>query len=212
MELEDLKKSWQTLDKHLQKQDITTEEQVEQLIACYKQKTRRRLGSLMSLQRASLSIGLLALLVIGTICLLLTSWVEDTDTLTKWQVVLVYLAATLIVGGGWDWHTYRYIQKTRVDLLPIAEVSRRILKLRLWTRQEVVAISLWVLLFGGIYYWVRDFYLLPAAIQAINISIFILFEVAIIWLLYQKFIYKHLNQIKKDIEDLKDVCTESHSS
>ena len=210
MELEELKKSWQTLDKHLQKQDITTEEQVAELIACYKQKAGRRLSSLMSLQRASLCIGLLALIVIGIICLLLPSWIEDASTSTKWQVVIIFLAVTLIAGGSWDWRTYRYIQQTRVNLLPIAEVSRRIVRLRLWARQEVVAISIWTLLFGGIYYWAMDFYYLPAVIQAVNIGVFVLFEVAIIWLLYQKLIYKHLNQLKKDIEDLKDICTESH--
>lgn len=210
MELEELKKSWQTLDKHLQKQDIITEERMKELIACYKQKVERKLGSLMGLQRASLCIGLFILIAIGPVCLLLPSWIEDTDTRTKLQVMLIFIAVTIIGGGGWDWYTYRYMQQTRVDLLPIAEVSRRIVKLRLWARQEVTAISLWALLFGSIYYWARDFYHLPITIQAVIISVFILFEVAIIWLLYQKLIYKHLNQIKKEIEDLKDIYTELH--
>ena len=145
MELEELKKSWQTLDKHLQNRDITTEERVTELIACYKHKAERKLGNLMSLQRISLCIGLFILIAIGTICLLLPSLIDNTDTRTKLQVVLIFLAVTLIAGGSWDWRTYRYMQQTRVDLLPIAEVSRRIVKLRLWTRQEVAAISLWVL-------------------------------------------------------------------
>ena len=197
MELEELKKSWQTLDKHLQNRDITTEERVTELIACYKHKAERKLGNLMSLQRISLCIGLFILIAIGTICLLLPSLIDNTDTRTKLQVVLIFLAVTLIAGG-------------RVDLLPIAEVSRRIVKLRLWTRQEVAAISLWVLLFGGIYYWAMEFYHLPTLIQAVIIGVFILFEATVIWLLYQHLIYKNLNQIKKDIEDLKDICTESH--
>ncbi|WP_075317453.1 hypothetical protein [Bacteroides togonis] len=210
MELEELKKSWQTLDKHLQNQDITTEERVTELIACYKHKAERKLGNLMSLQRISLCIGLFILIAIGTICLLLPSLIDNTDTRTKLQVVLIFLAVTLIAGGSWDWRTYRYMQQTRVDLLPIAEVSRRIVKLRLWTRQEVAAISLWVLLFGGIYYWAMEFYHLPTLIQAVIIGVFILFEATVIWLLYQHLIYKNLNQIKKDIEDLKDICIESH--
>ena len=86
---------------------------------------------------------------------------------------LIFLAVTLIAGGGWDWRTYRYMQQTRVDLLPIAEVSRRIVKLRLWTRQEVAAISLWVLLFGGIYYWAMEFYRLPTTVQAVIIVILV---------------------------------------
>ena len=124
MELEELKKSWQTLDKHLQNRDITTEERVTELIACYKHKAERKLGNLMSLQRISLCIGLFILIAIGTICLLLPSLIDNTDTRTKLQVVLIFLAVTLIAGGGWDWRTYRYMQQTRVDLLPIAAYCR----------------------------------------------------------------------------------------
>ena len=118
MELEELKKSWQTLDKHLQNRDITTEERVTELIACYKHKAERKLGNLMSLQRISLCIGLFILIAIGIICLLLPSLIDNTDTRTKLQVVLIFLAVTLIAGGGWDWRTYRYMQQTRVDLRP----------------------------------------------------------------------------------------------
>lgn len=210
MELEELKKSWQTLDKHLQKQDITTEERVGALIESYRRKTKRRLGNIQNLQRASLTIGMLILAAIVAVAVLLPSWCGDTGLKLKIEVALGFVALTLLGGGYWDWRTYHYIQQTRVDLLPIAEVSRRIVKLRLWTRQEVAAISLWVLLFGGIYYWVMEFYRLPVAAQAVIVGVFVLFEAAVIWLLYQKLIYKHLNQIKKDIEDLKDVCTESH--
>lgn len=210
MELEELKKSWQTLDAHLQKQDITTEEQVGALIESYRRKTKRRLGNIQNLQRASLTIGMLILGVIATVAVLLPSWCDDASLRLKIEVALGFVALTLLGGGYWDWRTYRYIRQTRVDLLPIAEVSRRIVRLRLWTRQEAAAISLWVLAFGGIYYWSMEFYRLPATVQVVILTVFVLFEAAIIYLLYQKLIYKHLNQIKKDIEDLKDVCTESH--
>lgn len=210
MELEELKKSWQTLDRHLQTQNITTEERVAALVESYQRKTKRRLGNILSLLRASLAIGIVLLVIIGAIAVLLPAWYDNEATLLKLQVVLAFIALTLLVGGCWDWWTYRYIQQTRVDLLPIAEVSRRIVRLRLWTRQEAAAISLWVLLFGGIYYWGMEFYRLPAHVQAVILGVFVLFEAAIIYLLYQKLIYKNLNKIKKDIEDLKDVCTESH--
>lgn len=210
MELEELKKSWQTLDNRLQKQNITTEERVEALIESYRRKTTRRLGNIQSLLRASLAIGIVLLGIIGIVAVLLPTWYDNEETLLKLQVVLAFIAFTLLAGGCWDWWTYRYIRQIRVDLLPIAEVSRRIVRLRLWTRQEAAVISLWVLLFGGIYYWGMEFYRLPAYAQAVILGVFVLFEAAIIYLLYQKLIYKNLNQIKKDIEDLKDVCTESH--
>lgn len=210
MELDELKKSWQTLDRQLQKRDITTEEQVARLIESYKHKTGHRLGNLMSMQRASLCIGLLSLLILIAVGFSLPVWCEDAETRLKFYVILLFLALTLLGGGYWDWHTYHYIQQTRVDLMPIAEVSRRIVRLRLWARYEVTAISIWAFIFCAVYYWAMEFYRLPATAQVAIGVVSILFEVSIIYLLYKKLIYKHLNQIKKDIEDLKDVCTESH--
>lgn len=210
MELDELKESWKTLDKQLEKQSITTEEQVSELIAGYRRKTGRRLGNLMSLQRVSLTLGLLMLVGIGVIIGMLPAWCDNVEIRVKTQVVLVFLALTLIGGGTWDWCTYQYIQRTRVDLMPIAEVSRRIVRLRLWNRYEMLAISLWAVLFCAIYYWLMEFYRLPMHMQAFLICVFILFEGAVIYLLYKRLIDKHLNHIKKDIEDLKDLCTESH--
>ena len=71
MELEELKKSWQTLDNRLQKQNITTEERVEALIESYRRKTTRRLGNIQSLLRASLAIGIVLLGIIGIVAVLL---------------------------------------------------------------------------------------------------------------------------------------------
>ena len=39
MELDELKKSWNTLDAQLQKEPIANEEQIKELIASYKAKT-----------------------------------------------------------------------------------------------------------------------------------------------------------------------------
>ena len=210
MELDELKKSWQTLDWQLQKRNIISEEQVAELIESYKHKTNRRLAGLMGMQRASLSIGLLVLIGLMCIGLSLPAWCEDTETRLKISIFLLFLGLTVLGGGYWDWRTYTYIQRTRVDLMPIAEVNRRIVRLRLWTRHEVIAVSIWVFLFCGLYYWVMEFYRLPFTAQAVIAGVFLLLEACIIYLLYKKFIYRHLNQIKKDIEDLKDICIESH--
>ena len=81
MELEELKKSWQTLDRHLQTQNITTEERVAALVESYQRKTKRRLGNILSLLRASLAIGIVLLTIIGAIAVLLPAWYDNEETL-----------------------------------------------------------------------------------------------------------------------------------
>ena len=47
-----------------------------------------------------------------------------------------------------------------------------------------------------------------ASVQALLITLFVVFDALIIYILYKKVIYKHLDNIKKNIEELKDICTE----
>ena len=63
MELDELKKSWNALDAQLQKEPIADEQQIKELIANYKTNTRHSLGRLVFLQRFSLGIGAVALLI-----------------------------------------------------------------------------------------------------------------------------------------------------
>ena len=44
--------------------------------------------------------------------------------------------------------------------------------------------------------------------QVVIISAFTAIDILIICILYKKGIYQHLDNIKKNIEELKDICTE----
>ena len=64
------------------------------------------------------------------------------------------------------------------------------------------------ILFNILNYWVMEYHLAPASVQALLITLFVVFDALIIYILYKKVIYKHLDNIKKNIEELKDICTE----
>ena len=53
-----------------------------------------------------------------------------------------------------------------------------------------------------------EYHLAPASVQALLITLFVVFDALIIYILYKKVIYKLLDNIKKNIEELKDICTE----
>lgn len=210
MELDELKKSWNALDRQLQKEPIANEKQIAKLIARYKANTRKGIGKLIGVQRFSIGIG------VAFISLLLTIWLlplffQDN---TYWQqqfnilILILFFGASILTGLFWDYKCYRWLTDTRIEEMPIVTISQRMTRFRQWARYEVIAISIWTVLFNTLYYWVMGFHKSGWQLQIIVITLFAILDAATIYLMYKKLIYKHLNDIKKNIEELKDVCTE----
>lgn len=208
MELDELKKSWNALGNQLQKDPITDEKQITELIASYKTKTRKSLGRIVFMQRFSISLGIVGLAVILVIGLLLPSLGFSERLQTKTFPFLGFTAISILAGMWWDWKTYRWNKATHIDEMSVAEVSRRITTFRQWTKYEVITISVWIVLFNILNYWVMEYHLASAGTQAILITFFVVFDALVIYLFYKKIMYRHLDDIKKNIEELKDICTE----
>lgn len=208
MELDELKKSWNALDEQLQKKKVADEKQIEKLIAGYKEKTLRSMGRLAIIQRFSIGMGALALFIILLAWLSLPALGVNDHTQSKMTVFLLFLTASILSGMWWDRKTYRWNKATHVDEMSVAEVSRRTTVFRQWIQYEVVAISVWIVLFNALSYWMMGYHLKPIGRQMLLIAFLAAINAAIIYFLYKKLIYKHLNNIRKNIEELKDVCTE----
>ena len=209
MELDELKKSWNALDKHLQKSPVTDARQLAELITTYRTRASKSLKSISNLQRASIAIGIVvALLLMSIIAFAGLQEIENPQVRIKVLVFTAFIAITIIGGLWWDIKVYQWIKNIHVDEMPVVEVSRRITTFKRWTKHEVVAICIWAVLFNGLYYWLMNFYNDPALLQALIIMLFIVCDTLIIYLLYKKVLYKHLDNINKNIEELKDICTE----
>lgn len=206
MELDELKKSWNALDAQLQKEPIADEKQIKELIASYRAKTRNSLGRISNLQRLSISFGAIGLAALLLTWLFLPTFLPNEHLQNKIAAFLGFIAISIIGGMWWDWKTYRWNKATLIDEMPVAQVSRRMTTLRQWTKYEVIAISVWIILFNVLNYWVMEYHQASAGVQAVLISIFVIFDVLIIYLLYKKLMYKHLDTIKKNIEELEDIC------
>lgn len=206
MELDELKKSWNALDAQLQKEPIADEKQIKELIASYRAKTRNSLGRISNLQRLSISFGAIGLAALLLTWLFLPTFLPNEHLQNKIAAFLGFIAISIIGGMWWDWKTYRWNKATLIDEMSVAQVSRRMTTLRQWTKYEVIAISVWIILFNVLNYWVMEYHQASAGVQAVLISVFVIFDVLIIYLLYKKLMYKHLDTIKKNIEELEDIC------
>ncbi|MCD8184386.1 MAG: hypothetical protein LUE99_16395 [Bacteroides sp.] len=209
MELDELKKLWNVLDAQLQKEPIADEGQIKELIASHKANADKSLRRISGLQRFSIGIGAVGLIVIVlTWLLVLPSFAIEPHIWNKIAAFLVFIGISIIAGMWWDWKTYRWNKETLIDEMPVAQVSRRMNTFRRWTRNEVIAISVWVILFNLLNYWVMGYHQAPALTQVVLTTVFLIFDALIIYLLYKKLIYRHLDSIKKNIEELEDICTE----
>lgn len=208
MELDELKKSWHSLDEHLQKEPIANEDQIVELIAKQKANARKNLGRLTGWQRFSISIGIVALAILLIACLLPSVFHVNEEYQPKINSLILFVAVSLLGGIWWDYKTYRWMKHTHIDEMPVMIVSKRMITLRRWTKYEVIAISVWIILFNILNYWAMGYYMGSVTFQAIVITIFIVCDTAIIYFLYKRVVYKYLNDIKKNIEDLEDICND----
>lgn len=207
MELEELKKSWNLLDKRLQQASFTDEKQIARLVAACQRRTHSSVGRLKSLQRFSLLAGMpIVIALFAFIGLSLPA--SDEGHGTKLAVLLAFGAVSIALGAWWDWRTYKWIRNIRVDEMPIAEVSRRMTHFRQRADIEVVCVCVWTVAFSALYYWLKDWYQMPVPAQAIVIGCWAVLDGIVIYLFYKKLVYSHIDSIRKDIEELKDICTE----
>ncbi len=208
MELDELKKAWNAPDNRLNRTPLASEEDIERLIASGRTRTRKSLGDLSLMQRLSLAVGAVLLLLLVPLWLWTPGFLEDRLSTERFGVLLVFIALSLVAGLAWDWKTNRWVQATRIDEMSVVEVSRRMAVFGRQMRNEVIAICLWVVVFNGLNFWVMGYHLAPVPTRALVIALMLLLDVVLILVLYKKVLYKYLDDIHKNIEELKDICTE----
>ena len=164
MELDELKKSWNALNEQLQKEPIADEQQITELIAGYKANTRKSLGRLVVIQRFSIGIGTICLATLLLIWLLLPTFGFNEQLQEKIVPFLGFIAISILAGMWWDWKTYRWNKNTHIEEMSVAEVSRRMTTFRQWTKYEVMGISIWIILFNILNYWVMEYHLMSVGV------------------------------------------------
>ena len=209
MELNELKKSWNVLDNQTDQHPLVSEEEMKRLIAAGKTDTRQKLGHLNLWQRTSLYVGIVMLCLIIPICLWTPDWMADGEN-SRQRIIclLAFLAISAIAGLIWDWKTYRWLQSIQVDRMSVVEVSRRMITFRRCMRNEVIGACFWVVIFNAINFWVMGYHQAPPATQVLVIALLAAADILIIYILYKKVMFKYFNDIRKNIEELKDICTE----
>lgn len=207
MELDELKKSWNALNEQLQKEPVTKDEQVIELITRYKTNANKSLRYLTGWQRLSIAVGIVGILVLLLIWILPSLFHISEEFQSRINVLTLFIGISILGGIWWDYQNYVWIRNTKIEEMPVSVVSRRMLQFRQWMKAEIISISIWIIIFNVIYYWTMSFNKESIIAQVLLIGVVLLGDAAIICLLY-KIAYKQLNNIRKNIDELKDICSE----
>lgn len=207
MELDDFKKSWSALDKQLQKENIVDEEQIAKLIAKYQLGAKKGINRINCWQRFSVLLGVVAIMVLIGILIIAPSVLLDIMVQPKSVVMAVFIGLTFVFGMWWDIKTYRWSCATKVAEMPVVTVIERINTFRQWIKYEVIAITIWSITFVGLYYWLAECYTLPILAQIVMIILFAFLISVVLYFIYKKMIYKNLDKIKKNLDELKELET-----
>jgi hypothetical protein len=205
MELNDLKRSWSALDRQLQKEHVVDEKQIAELITRYQAGVAKGINSLTGLQKMSLIKGG------GLIALLLVALAVDmvffhVIRLTAKEIAMgVFVLLSIMGGFWWDWRTYNFSRRIKVAEAPTVKIIEQVNEFRRKTRYEMIIISIWIPLFLGLYYWVTDYYTQPLLSQLVFIVVFLAVVGTILYFMYKKLIYKYLEDIDKNLKELKEL-------
>jgi len=205
MELDDLKKSWNVLDKQLQKENIVDEKQITELIAKYQSGVTKGINGLTGLQKLSLIVGGGMVLVL-VLTLVIDVMFFNAIRLTIKEIIMgVFVAISIFGGFWWDWRTYNFSRSIKVAEAPTVKIIEQVNEFRKKVKYELIAISIWIVLFFGLYYWMMDYYTQPFTVQlAFIFGSFVVISIAM-YFIYKKLIYKHLDDIDKNLSELKEL-------
>lgn len=206
MELDELKKSWNKLNEHLEQKDLIDKQELEMLIFRNKQTTRGRINEMAGWGKLSVIIAGAGLIVLIISCLFVIPVIGLPEkTVNRIYVACIFLSFVLFIGGWWDLKSYYWLKKTDLESLPVMKVVERINRFRLWIKYEISGITVVLVLMTGIIYYLYELYEKSVFIQTIFFLFCILVISIVTYLLYKKVIFDNLHDIKKNLDELQEL-------
>lgn len=190
MELEELKKSWLTLDKHLEDKVIINEEAISRLIQHTNQNVK-------AINRFSSQLRILSLCLLGLTLVLFN--VHNYELDIYFRIILLALMPAL----AWDWFVSNYLAKTKTDELPISSVIFRFNKIHRWILLERLIGLVFLLTMAVFMFFHFQLQHSPAPIILIFIFLCIAGICFVLWMYKKTFL--HLRTIKKNLAELKEL-------
>lgn len=191
MELEELKVGWNVLNERLAQNEILNKRIIKDMI------TTRTLSAHERLFR----FDLFGLILLFGICILFPFLNVALETKGLKPLSMVLLEVVLIVGLVIQIIIFSFLSRFNMDKMKICELSRLVLKYKLWTKRSMTyGLILVVVAIIGVYF-IQRAYLLPYVELQLCI---ILFFASLMTYFQLGFYKKNIRIIEKGLEELKE--------
>lgn len=190
MELEELKKSWNALDEHLKDKELIKEEELNKLIG-------HASKGIHAIARLNIRLILISLPVL----ILFLAEIVLHNTLNPIYIIILL---SWIPALCWDLFTTRFLQRTKVDEMPLIEVISRVNRIHRWMINERLFGTFFLLILAvlSFVYW---------QIWQYGVGMILFFIVLwggalglILWIYRRKFLNR-IQEIKKNLGELKEL-------
>ena len=190
MELEELKKSWNALDEHLKDKELIKEEELSKLIG-------HASKGIHAITRLNIRLILISLPVL----ILFLVEIVLHNTLNPIYIIILL---SWIPALCWDLFTTRFLQRTKVDEMPLIEVISRVNRIHRWMINERLFGTFFLLILAvlSFVYW---------QIWQYGVGMILFFIVLwggalglILWIYRRKFLNR-IQEIKKNLGELKEL-------
>lgn len=206
MELDELKKSWDKLNEHLEQKELIDQRELGKLIIKHKQEADGKINVIAGWGKFSIIIAAAGILVLLSFCLFVIPMLElPGKSVNRIYLVGGFLGLLLLGAGWWDLKSYLWLKKTNIETLPVISVVERINRFRLWTKYEIMGLTVMLILLTGFIYYLNDLYEKSAPIQTIFFVFCITVITTVVCLLYKKLIFNNLHDIKKNLDELQEL-------
>ncbi|NDV60096.1 hypothetical protein [Bacteroides sp. 519] len=200
MELDDLKKSWQTIDEKLQSKQFIKDEELLKIIQTKKTSAHKAQKGLVNY-----NLIILGITVILFAYILLS---KEKYFLVLGDLFIGVLVLLIAIVIPWNIYTLRYLYKTDIYNMPLTTVVKRINKYNYWMTVERVVGAM--IIFGFalssiivLQPWTINGWF-PYFVYGIWTIAFIIY-----FLIINKITFRRLKNIRKNLDELKEVNFEN---
>lgn len=197
MELDDLKKSWEILDKRLKKNELIDEQTLNTLIHERTKQTRNSMDKMLLYGRTTLIIGLIVTIGLGY-------YVISRDCCTKGYHLWLYLWCILCFGMIWDGIGYFYLRSIDIERMPLVKVVKKITAYNRNFMIECYVAAIFI---------ISAIFIQAASINLLELSFAIKIIFVVVWIIgcftsywiIKRLYYDKLKDIKRNISELKEL-------
>lgn len=190
MELDELKRSWNALNEHLKDKKLVSDEEICKLI-------NHAGGTISAVSRLNIKLIVISIPILA-LCLI-ENFINGT-----FGIFYIIILAVAIPGFCWDVFTTRYLQKTRIDEMPLVDVVNRINRYQRWIiRERIIGITFMLLLAAA--------FSIDQRIWEAGIGMVLFFialwgtAIGLLLWIYQSKILGRIKEIKKNLNELKEL-------